>query len=136
MEMSRRTLVRSALVLGGVAAVSREMVFGSLAEEALAAGRTTANGTYGPGAPGAKGYCKIVSRPADARVVRTDLLGELELLRPQVESDDCCRGDCLEDLDGDVTETARSDDDGSGAGSELRQHGLDGVVRREAGVGK
>ena len=73
MEMSRRSLIRSALVLGGVAAVSREMVFGSLAEEALAAGRTTANGTYGPGAPGAKGYCKIVARPADARVVRTDL---------------------------------------------------------------
>jgi metallophosphoesterase (TIGR03767 family) len=73
MEMSRRSLIRSALVLGGVAAVSREMVFGSLAEEALAAGRTTANGTYGPGTPGAKGYCKIVARPADARVVRTDL---------------------------------------------------------------
>ncbi len=73
MEMSRRALMRSALVLGGVAAVSREMVFGSLAEEALALGRTTANGTYGPGAEGAKGYRKLVAKPADARVVRTDL---------------------------------------------------------------
>ena len=66
-------MLKSALVLGGVAAVSREMVFGSLAEEALAAGRTTANGTYGPGTPGAKGYRPIVAVPADARLVRTDL---------------------------------------------------------------
>src|SRR3954454_8781182 len=73
MEMSRRALMRSALVLGGVAAVSREMVFGSLVEEALAAGRTTANGTYGPGAANALGYHKLVAKPADARVVRTDL---------------------------------------------------------------
>jgi metallophosphoesterase (TIGR03767 family) len=72
MEMSRRALLRSAFVLGGVAAVSHEMVFGSLAEEALAC-RTTAVGTYGPGAAGSKGYRKIVGQPADARVVRTDL---------------------------------------------------------------
>jgi metallophosphoesterase (TIGR03767 family) len=65
--------LKSALVLGGVSAVSREMVFGSLAGEAVAAGRTTANGTYAPGAPNAKGYRKVVSRPADPRLVRTDL---------------------------------------------------------------
>lgn len=70
--MSRRAVIRSAVVLGGVAAVGREMVFGSLADEALAC-RTTALGTYGPGAAGPKGYRKIVGRPADLRVVRTDL---------------------------------------------------------------
>jgi metallophosphoesterase (TIGR03767 family) len=73
MEMSRRGLLRSAVVLGGVAAVSSEMLFGSLAEEALAAGRTTATGTYGPGTPNALGYRKIVARPADSRLVRTDI---------------------------------------------------------------
>ena len=73
MEMTRRSMLKSALVLGGVAAVSREMVFGSLAEEALAAGHTTADGTYGPGAPSTTGYRKVVARPADARMVRTDL---------------------------------------------------------------
>ena len=49
------------------------MVFGSLSEEAVAAGRTTANGTYGPGAPDAQGYRKVVAKPADPRLVRTDL---------------------------------------------------------------
>ena len=73
MELSRRSLLKSALVLGGVSAVSREMVFGSLAGEAVAAGRTTANGTYAPGAPNAKGYRKVVTRPADPRLVRVDL---------------------------------------------------------------
>ena len=42
MDLSRRNLLKSALVLGGISAVSREMVFGSLAEEAVASGRTTA----------------------------------------------------------------------------------------------
>lgn len=73
MELSRRELLRAAFVLGGAAAISREMVFGALSEEAVAAGRTTANGTYGPGAPNALGYRKIVARPADQRVVRTDI---------------------------------------------------------------
>ena len=73
MELSRRHLLKSALVLGGTAAISREMIFGSLSEQAVAAGRTTANGTYGPGTPGAKGYSKIVARPADPRIVRTDI---------------------------------------------------------------
>ena len=73
MELSRRDLLKSALVLGGAAAVSREMIFGSLSEAAVAVGRTTASGTYGPGTPNAKGYRKIVPRPADPRVVRTDI---------------------------------------------------------------
>src|SRR3954462_110235 len=73
MELSRRQLLRSALALGGAAAVSREMVFGSLSEEAVAAGRTTANGTFGPGTPNAQGYRKVVVKPADQRLVRTDL---------------------------------------------------------------
>lgn len=73
MELSRRHLLKSAVVLGGAAALSREMVFGSLSEQAVAAGRTTANGTYGPGTPNAKGYRKVVAKPADARLVRTDI---------------------------------------------------------------
>jgi metallophosphoesterase (TIGR03767 family) len=73
MDLTRRSLLKSALVLGGVSAVSHEMVFGSLAGEAVAAGRTTANATYRPGAPNAQGYRKVVTAPADPRVVRTDL---------------------------------------------------------------
>ncbi|MCW2761235.1 MAG: family metallophosphoesterase [Marmoricola sp.] len=73
MDLSRRSLLKSALVLGGVSAMTREMVFGSLAREAVAAGRTTANGTYAPGLPDANGYRKVVARPADSRLVRTDL---------------------------------------------------------------
>jgi len=41
MDLSRRNLLKSALVLGGISAVGREMVFGSLAEEAVASGRTS-----------------------------------------------------------------------------------------------
>src|SRR6188508_3051035 len=73
MDLSRRNLLKSALVLGGISAVSRELVFGSLAEEAVASGRTTAFGTYRPGPANAKGYRKVVAGPADPRVVRTDL---------------------------------------------------------------
>ena len=73
MEITRRDLLRSAVVLGGATALSREMIFGSLAEEAVAGGRTTADGTYRPGAPGPGGYRKLVPGPADQRVVRTDL---------------------------------------------------------------
>ena len=73
MDLSRRNLLKSALVLGGISAVSREMVFGSLAEEAVAGGRTTATGTYRPGPANAKGYRKLVAGPADPRLVRTDL---------------------------------------------------------------
>jgi metallophosphoesterase (TIGR03767 family) len=73
MHVTRRRLLESALVVGGIAAVSREMVFGPLSEEAVAAGRTTASGTYGPGTPDAKGYRKVVATAADQRLVRTDL---------------------------------------------------------------
>ena len=73
MDLTRRHLFTSALVMGGVATVSRETIFGPLSAEAVAAGRTTANGTYGPGAPNAQGYRKVVAKPADPRLVRTDL---------------------------------------------------------------
>ena len=73
MDLTRRRLLESALVMGGVAVASREMVFGALSEEAVAAGRTTASGTYGPGTPNAQGYRKVVAKPADPRLVRTDL---------------------------------------------------------------
>ena len=67
MELSRRHLLKSALVVGGTAAVSREMVFGSLSEQAVAAGRTTANGTFGPGTPNATGYRKVVAEAGGQR---------------------------------------------------------------------
>src|SRR4051812_29995050 len=73
MDLTRRRLLESALVTAGVATVGHEMLFGSLSEEAVAARRTTADGTYGPGAPGAHGYRKVVTKPADARLVRADL---------------------------------------------------------------
>lgn len=73
MDLTRRSLLKSAFVLGGASAVTHEMVFGSLAGEAVAAGRTTASGTYAPGSPDAKGYRKVVARGADPRLVRTDL---------------------------------------------------------------
>src|SRR6478736_8382820 len=73
MDLTRRHLFTSALVMGGVATVSRETIFGPLSAEAVAAGRTTANGTYGPGAPNAQGYRKVIAKPADPRLVRTDL---------------------------------------------------------------
>ncbi len=73
MDLTRRHLFTSALVMGGVATVSREAIFGPLSAEAVAAGRTTANGTYGPGAPNAQGYRKVVAKPADPRLLRTDL---------------------------------------------------------------
>jgi hypothetical protein len=73
MELSRRDKLTSAVVLIGVSALGHEMIFGSLAEEAVAAGGTTANGTFAPGAPNDLGYRKIVARPAGPRLVRTDL---------------------------------------------------------------
>src|SRR6195952_2989725 len=86
MELSRRHLLKSALVIGGAAAVSREMVFGSLSEQAVAVGRTTANGTFGPGTPNAKGYRKVVAKPADSRLVRTDIGVAAKTTRSQSRS--------------------------------------------------
>ncbi len=73
MEMSRRQLIRSAVLAAGVAAASRELVFGSLAEDAVAAGRTTLSRTYRPGSPDGSGYRAVVVAEGDPRVVRTDL---------------------------------------------------------------
>ena len=73
MELTRRNLLRAVAVAGTASTLSREMVFGSLAGEAVAGGRTTADGTYRPTAPGPGGYRKLVPGPADRRVVRTDL---------------------------------------------------------------
>ncbi len=72
MDLSRRDLFKSALVAGGAAVVGREMVFGSLSEQAVAA-RPSSGGTYVPGPPNAKGYRKLIPAPADVRVLRTDL---------------------------------------------------------------
>ncbi|RNM15854.1 TIGR03767 family metallophosphoesterase [Nocardioides pocheonensis] len=76
MELSRRGLLRSAAVVTGLAAVPP--LFASLAESAVAgttsgASGTTLAGTYGRGAPNAKGYAKVVRLAGEPRVVRTDL---------------------------------------------------------------
>jgi metallophosphoesterase (TIGR03767 family) len=74
MEMSRRSLLRSAAVATGAAAVTP--VIASLADSAVAASMTagtTLTGTYGRGTPNAKGYAKIVAKPGEPHVVRTDL---------------------------------------------------------------
>src|SRR3954451_15229047 len=70
MELSRRGLLRSALIAGGAA-----VLFPSLSESAVAgsAARTTLGATYVPGPPDAKGYSKIVQQPGEARLVRADL---------------------------------------------------------------
>lgn len=73
MELTRRGLLRSAVVLGAASTVTHELVFGSLAGEAVAAGCTTARRTYRPGRPDAKGYRKVVTGPAQVRRVRTDI---------------------------------------------------------------
>ncbi len=73
MTISRRDLLRSAVVLGGLTALGREQVLGSLADDAVAAGRTGPGGTYRPGAPDAHGYRRLVAAPASPRVVRADL---------------------------------------------------------------
>jgi metallophosphoesterase (TIGR03767 family) len=72
MDLSRRSVLRSAAVLGGAAAISP--VLGSLSEAAVAASpRTTLGRTYGPGAPDAKGFRKIVQLAGEPHQVRVDL---------------------------------------------------------------
>ncbi len=66
--------------------------------------------------------------------MRADGAGEGQLLLGDVEGDDPGRGHGPQQLDGDVAEPARADDDGGAAGDELRQGPLDGVVRGEARV--
>src|SRR4051812_34591154 len=70
MELSRRGLLRSALVVGGAT-----VLFPSLADSAVAGttSRTTLAATYVPGPPDANGYSKIVQQPGEARLLRTDV---------------------------------------------------------------
>ena len=74
MELSRRNVLRGAAVLGGTAAAAP--VLGSLSEAAVAAGGgwTTLHRTYGPGVPNAQGYAKVVERPGESHLPRTDLV--------------------------------------------------------------
>jgi metallophosphoesterase (TIGR03767 family) len=72
-KLSRRSLIRAGLLVGGAAAASAGAVsLPSLARAAVTA-RTTLNRTLQPGAPDALGYSKIVIGPAEVRVVRNDL---------------------------------------------------------------
>ncbi len=74
MELSRRRLLTSSVFAGAFAAVNRQLLFGSLAEDAVAAPPvTTLKRSYAPGAPDARGYRKLVTQPGWARVVRTDI---------------------------------------------------------------
>ena len=68
--------------------------------------------------------------------MRTDLLGEVELLLRDVEGDDPRGGEVPQHLDGDVPQAARADHDGGRAAEKLAQRRLDRVVGREAGVGE
>ncbi|WP_221177258.1 TIGR03767 family metallophosphoesterase [Nocardioides marmoriginsengisoli] len=74
--MSRRNVLRGAAVVGGTAAATP--VLFSLSQAAVAAGAasTTLARTYGPGAPNAKGYSKMVQNPGEAHTVRTGLGAE------------------------------------------------------------
>ena len=73
MQLSRRNVLRSALVAGGLATLGREMVIGSLSEQAVAAGRTTVLTRYGAGPASAQGYRTVVELAGEPHVVRTDL---------------------------------------------------------------
>src|SRR6185312_15203202 len=70
------------------------------------------------------------------RVVGAEVARELEGLLVRVDDDDLGRRVGLEALDADVAEAARPDDDALRAGAEDRDRLLDGVDRRQAGVGE
>jgi len=71
-NLSRRALFRSGLIVGGVAAAGRIVAGPSLADAAVTP-RTTFNRTLAPGTPNALGYSLIVAKPGEVRTVRTDL---------------------------------------------------------------
>lgn len=74
MELTRRNLLRATAAAGGAAALSP--ILGSLSQAAVASSGTAATTlarTYRRGAPGAKGYAKIVTGPGEPHVVRSDL---------------------------------------------------------------
>ncbi|MFL6160418.1 MAG: TIGR03767 family metallophosphoesterase [Marmoricola sp.] len=73
MEISRRNLLRSGAIVTGAAAITP--VLGSLSQAAVASSavRTTLDHTFGPGAPNASGYSKIVTKPGEGHLVRGDL---------------------------------------------------------------
>ncbi|HET9499050.1 MAG TPA: TIGR03767 family metallophosphoesterase [Marmoricola sp.] len=73
MELSRRAFLRAAVAAAGATALSQAGSLSTAAVAALRAGRTTVATTYGPGAPAANGYRKVVALPGEARAVRTDL---------------------------------------------------------------
>lgn len=74
MELSRRRLLTSSIFAGAFATMNRELLFGSLADDAVGATAvTTIERTYSPGPANARGYRKLVTAPGSARVVRTDV---------------------------------------------------------------
>lgn len=72
MDLTRRNLLRSGAVGGGIAGLGAEGLLGTPAAEA-AAGGTTLGGIYLRGRAGAGGYAKLVRRAGESHVVRTDL---------------------------------------------------------------
>jgi len=69
-QLSRRDLFRSSLVVGGAAALGG---FGSLSADAVAGTGAAARAGVGKGAPGAGGWRPIVELPGESHVVRTGL---------------------------------------------------------------
>ncbi|MCW2782650.1 MAG: family metallophosphoesterase [Marmoricola sp.] len=75
--MSRRGLIKSGLVLGGLASVGGGSLFGPLSEAAIAGtALTTLDRTYGLGTPNdARGYKPIVAKSGEPHLFRNDLGG-------------------------------------------------------------
>ncbi|WP_188111379.1 TIGR03767 family metallophosphoesterase [Nocardioides antri] len=71
MKLSRRDLFRAGLLAGGAAAVGG--VLGPSLARAAVNTRTTLLRTFAPGTPNALGYRKIVAKPGEPHLVRTDL---------------------------------------------------------------
>jgi hypothetical protein len=68
--------------------------------------------------------------------VRTDLAGEGQLVRADVERDHVRRGELAQQLDRDVPQPARADHYGRRPGDESVQYGADRVVRGERRIGQ
>lgn len=73
MTLSRRDLIRTGAVVGGVAAIGLSPTSAQASPAIAAPWYTTIETTFRRGAAGAGGYCPLVSGPGEPHVVRTDL---------------------------------------------------------------